>query len=61
MRQTVQRLVGEEAFGQGLDRHVWPRTEVQMHIWRDVWPELSVLLVLIAMAGVLTLTYILGR
>jgi hypothetical protein len=32
-----------------------------MHIWRDVWPELSVLLALIAMAGVLTLTYLLGR
>jgi hypothetical protein len=32
-----------------------------MQIWRDVWPELSVLFVLIAMAGVLTLTYVLGR
>ena len=32
-----------------------------MQIWRDVWPELSVLFVLIAMASVLTLTYVLGR
>lgn len=28
-----------------------------MHIWRDVWPELSVLLVLIAMVGGLILTF----
>lgn len=32
-----------------------------MHIWRDLWPELSVLLVLIAMAGVIFLTLFLGR
>lgn len=28
-----------------------------MHIWRDVWPELSVLLLLIAMVGGLVLTF----
>jgi hypothetical protein len=32
-----------------------------MHIWRDNWPELSVLLVLIAMAGGLFLTFFLTR
>lgn len=32
-----------------------------MHIWRDMWPELSVLLVLIAMAGGLFLTFYLSR
>jgi hypothetical protein len=32
-----------------------------MHVWRDIWPELTVLLVLIAMAGVLLLTYVLTR
>ena len=32
-----------------------------MHIWRDTWPELSVLLVLIAMAGGLFLTFLLTR
>lgn len=32
-----------------------------MHIWRDIWPELSVLLVLIAMASVVFLTFFLGR
>jgi hypothetical protein len=35
--------------------------EVHMHIWRDIWPELSVLLVLITMATVVFLTYALGR
>jgi hypothetical protein len=32
-----------------------------MQIWRDVWPELSVLLVLIGMASVLAVTYVFGR
>lgn len=32
-----------------------------MHIWRDTWPELSVLLVLIAMVGGLFLTFVLTR
>jgi hypothetical protein len=32
-----------------------------MHIWRDNWSELSVLLVLIAMAGGLVLTFFLTR
>ncbi len=32
-----------------------------MHIWRDNWAELSVLLVLIAMAGGLSLTFFLTR
>lgn len=32
-----------------------------MHIWRDIWPELLVLLVLIAMAGGLVLTFFLTR
>ena len=32
-----------------------------MHIWRDVWPDLSVLLVLIAMVGGLVLTFFLAR
>ncbi len=32
-----------------------------MHIWRDVWPELSVLLVLIAMVSGLVLTFYLTR
>jgi hypothetical protein len=32
-----------------------------MHFWRDMWPELSVLLVLIAMAGGLALTVLLTR
>jgi hypothetical protein len=27
-----------------------------MHLWRDMWPELSVLLALIAMAGMIVLT-----
>lgn len=32
-----------------------------MQIWRDIWPELSVLLALMAMAGGLALTYVLTR
>ena len=32
-----------------------------MHFWRDLWPELSVLLVLIAMAAGLFLTYLVTR
>lgn len=32
-----------------------------MHFWRDTWPEVSVLFVLIAMAGGLVLTYFLTR
>lgn len=32
-----------------------------MHFWRDVWPELVVLLALIAMAGALVLTVFLTR
>jgi hypothetical protein len=32
-----------------------------MQFWRDLWPELSVLLVLIAMAGGLVLTVFLTR
>jgi hypothetical protein len=31
------------------------------HIWRDIWPELSVLFVLMAMAGGLVLTFFLTR
>lgn len=30
-------------------------------MWRDIWPELSVLLALIAMAGGLSLTFVLTR
>lgn len=32
-----------------------------MQIWRDIWPELSVLMALIAMAGGIALTYVLTR
>jgi hypothetical protein len=32
-----------------------------MQIWRDIWPELSVLMALIAMAGGIVLTYVLTR
>jgi hypothetical protein len=32
-----------------------------MHFWRDMWPELLVLLVLIAMAGGLVLMFFLTR
>jgi hypothetical protein len=32
-----------------------------MHFWRDLWPELPVLLVLIAMAAGLFLTYLVTR
>jgi hypothetical protein len=32
-----------------------------MHFWRDMWPEFSVLLVLIAMAAGLFLTVLLTR
>lgn len=32
-----------------------------MHIWRDIWPELSVLIVLIAMISGLALTFVLTR
>ena len=32
-----------------------------MQIWRDLWPELSVLMALIAMAGGIVLTYVLTR
>lgn len=31
-----------------------------MQIWRDLWPELSVLMTLLAMAGALVLTYVLA-
>ncbi len=34
--------------------------ESKMHIWRDIWPELLVLLVLIAMIGVLVLVFLLS-
>ena len=37
------------------------REEFTMRIWHDLWPELSVLLVLFAMAGGLALTFILTR
>ena len=56
----VQDLISEELFSR-TGRNVISRSEVQMQIWRDVWPELSVLLVLIGMAGVLAVTYVLGR
>jgi hypothetical protein len=32
-----------------------------MQIWRDLWPELSVLMTLIAMAGGLVMTYLFTR
>jgi hypothetical protein len=32
-----------------------------MQIWHDIWPELSVLLVLMAMVGGLFLTFFLTR
>lgn len=32
-----------------------------MQIWRDIWPELSVLMALMVMAGGLVLTYVLTR
>lgn len=32
-----------------------------MQIWRDIWPELSVLMALIAMSGGIVLTYVLTR
>jgi hypothetical protein len=32
-----------------------------MHIWRDIWPELSVLLFLVAMVGAMLLTFLLSR
>jgi hypothetical protein len=32
-----------------------------MQVWRDLWPELSVLMTLLAMAGGLVLTYALAR
>lgn len=32
-----------------------------MHIWRDIWPELSVLLFLVAMVGGMIATVFLSR
>ncbi|WHZ13667.1 MAG: hypothetical protein OJF52_000501 [Nitrospira sp.] len=38
-----------------------PCEEVKMNVWHDMWPEISVLLFLMFMAGLLVLTFVFTR